>query len=346
MAKQVTFYKNRAQIGGSVDLETDCTFEVDGNSNVTFHDNTGMLWSGALSVYGKSSLCCKGSFTVTFFANKAIQFNGGIIYSLSNSTVNFAGSTKILFTKNHATRYGGDVVSKDSSYVHIAENTSVTFSFNYAKIGGAALFLNNGDITITGNSVVMFNNNEATGTRAGGSISSYNSKILFKESSVVHFNYNLAKYGGVLYSDDNTDIIFYQNCTVTFDGNTAEYGGAVYLTHHSSSLFTGRSLVTFQNNAARKQGGGIYLHNTYNVKVKLCNNMATNNSEAIFLEANTNLLFEESSRVIINNRATLTDRSLSSQTILENVEESLHKSTIDFINITSNKSSINSTVST
>ena len=128
-----------------------------------------------------------------------------------------------------------------------------------------------------------------------------------------------------MYSDDNSDIIFDQNCTVTFDGNTAEYGGAMYLTHNSSCLFTGRSSVTFQNNAAMKHGGGIYLHNICTVKVKLYNNMATNNSGAIFLKAEFNLLLKESSRVLFNNRVTLTGRAISSQTNLKDLKESLQQ---------------------
>ena len=127
----ITFHDNKAQLrGGSIDLEFNCTFKVDDNSNLTFQDNMAM--------------------------------DGGAIYSVNNCVINFDGVSKILFTKNHALRYGGAMIILQSSHAQITDNSLITFSFNIAEIGGGALYLNSySKNTITESSVVIFNNNES-----------------------------------------------------------------------------------------------------------------------------------------------------------------------------------------
>ena len=305
------FKNNQAESGASVRLGSNSTFNVDGNSNVIFSDNIA-IGSGTNTGYGGaielaySMVDFKGNTTVLFIRNY-VKIDGGAIFFVY-SAVNFKGNAKVLFTRNNAAGSGAAMRYNENSYVQITENSVVTFSYNFAKGKGGALNVEpNGDTIITGNSVVTFISNEA---EIGGAVfCTNNSNLTVDGNSTVRFLVNKAFLGGVLYIIATT-AFFQGNSSIEFNGNSADVGGAVMAGQTNVEIvFKENCNVSFYNNSAGKLwAGAISLFDNSIAKhqgnsvVRFINNKAMYGG-AIYCELNSNLIFDEESKVIISNNA-------------------------------------------
>lgn len=157
------------------------------------------------------------------------------------------------------------------------------FENNRAYRMGGALFLFNGDVTVTIENS-RFINNTASGSESGGggaifsitsSLNVTNTTFIGNSADgtggAIHliagggstfsnltFVSNAAKYGGAI-SEDSARILYRD---IKFIGNTAfEKGGAIYL-KYSGSIFQN---ITIVNNTALNDGGGIYTKSLGNI---------------------------------------------------------------------------------
>ena len=178
----------------------------------------------------------------------------------------------VTFDSNTAKHRRGIFVSNHST-ITFSKNSVVTFNQNATNNNGGVIALNHfSSATFEANCVVMFNNNTA-GQSCGGSIYSYNnSNIILKGNTSIHFNKNVAKFGGALCLEANSTFTVENDASVTFNSNEADLGGAIYI-DNSSVIFKANLLRSFDIN---EQDVNNFLYSTY----KLTNN---NNMTAVFI---------------------------------------------------------------
>ena len=219
-------------------------------STITFNDNTKVTFS-------VNTVLCK--------SNPYDESLASAICSFQSANVIFSGHSFITFSNNTALR-GGAVVFFESN-VYVEEYSTVNFNGNVALYSSGSAFKcsNNSNITIKGNSIVTFNNNNAG--QSGGAIYSNNMcHIVFKGSSTSKFVNNNAVYnGGATLGSQLSTMIFEGNSTVTFDSNTADNGGVFYF-NNSIITFKEKSVASFFNNNAVQSGGVGYFSLQTNVK--------------------------------------------------------------------------------
>ena len=302
------FNNNKAKVGAGVGLGYNSTFNIDGYSDVTFSDNIAIGintgYGGAIHI-AYSVVDFKGNSNVLFRRNY-VQVSGGAIYFL-RSAVYFKGNSKVLFIRNTAADSGAAMSPGEDSHVQITENTIVMFSYNIAKVKGGALSVeSNGDIIIImGSSVVMFYSNEA---KFGGAVyCTSNSNLTVDGNSTVRFLVNEAFSGGALHILTAT-VSFQGNSFVEFNGNSANVSGAVMAQANGEIVFKENCNVSFYNNTGAKWAGTIMVYDNSIAKhqgnsvIRFINNKAMVGG-AIYCELNSNLTFDEESKVLITNNA-------------------------------------------
>ena len=155
------------------------------------------------------------------------------------------------------------------------DNSTSSFINNIARNNGGAIFADdNCGITVTGNSVLSFINNEAS---HGGAICiNENTQLMFRENSTTVFNKNLAiASGGALKVLINSSIVLIDHVTFQLTDNSADYGGAIFL--DASSVMVNNSdkiHVKFKNNLAKILGSLVYQE-----IAELCNTRCVNDEE-------------------------------------------------------------------
>ena len=178
---------------------------------------------------------------------------------------------------------------------HYTELVNCSFHDNL----GAALAVNNTNITLAGNT--EFTHNKATiNWCGGGGIIAGNSNLTFTGNTT--FLENDAKFerpniacegsGGAIYAAPNTVLSF--NGTNNFINNSAGIeGGAIYTEINTVLSFNGIS--NFINNSADYNGGAIYTKKnvvlSFNGISNFINNSADNGGGAISANTNSNLTF-------------------------------------------------------
>ena len=229
-------------------------------STITFNDNTNVT-------YCENAVSCRSSRYDESFA--------GAICTFKNVNVTFLGHSFITFTNNRADR-GGAVAFSESNVI-IQEYSTVNFNNNVAlySSGGAFVCSNNSNVTIKGNSKVIFSSNNAI--QNGGAMLSYNiCQIIFKDNSTSQFiNNNAGKNGGAIFNTKHSYITFKGNSRNIFGNNMADKGGTFY-SSNSAITFEQSSLISCYNNEAIRSGGVGYF---------------SLNSEVIF-EGNTAVRFD------------------------------------------------------
>ena len=323
-------------VGGTVFSENNGNISFEENSSITFLNNIADFGTAILSINAhvvfkdrstvmidnnKAHYCgvvpssLLSVFTNVYTANTASHTSSnhgssaGAICALHKSKIRFSGHSLVTFINNTAS--GGGAVVSSESIVIIEEYATVTFNNNFAQSssGGALVCSNNGDVTIKGNSNVIFNGNKAS--QDGGAIYSYNMcNITFRDNSTSSFINNTAKNnGGVILSNHYSDISFEGNSAVIFDYNTADNGGTFYITN-SSIMFKETSNVSFHNNHARQSFGVGYFSLSSkvifddNTTVRFVKNTAQN--AGMLYITNSKIWFNGNSTVTLAyNRATL-----------------------------------------
>ena len=155
----VTFINNRAEKGGAVTFsESNVTIEE--YSTVTFNNNFAEYSNGgAFACFNNSIVTIRGNSNITFNNNKASQ-SGGAIYSYNMCKVTFKDNSTSSFIKNTARDNGGAILSNELSDITFEGNSTIMFDGNTADNGGTFYFTNS-TITFKDTSKISFNNNSA-----------------------------------------------------------------------------------------------------------------------------------------------------------------------------------------
>ena len=281
----VKFINNIARICGTLASALFSTITFIDNTNVTFTVNT-----------------------VTYTSNPYNESLASAICSFKSTDVIFSGHSFITFFNNTADRGGAVVICESNVYVE--EYSTVNFNSNIAlySSGGAFECSNNSNVTIKGNSNVIFNNNKAG--QNGGAIYSYDMcQIVFKENSTSKFVNNNAVYnGGATLGSQLSTMIFEGNSAVSFDHNTANNGGVFYF-NNSVITFKEKSVVSFYNNNAVQSGGVGYFSLQANIKfegnttVRFDKNRATYGGALLVTNHSNITLLGNSDLSFISNKA-------------------------------------------
>ena len=221
---------------------------------VEFTNNTANK-GGAISMVGGNMIIAANAQAL-FQGNRAMTY-GGAITSIHNVTI--AGSVHFI---NNSADEGGAIDSEGN--VTITNNAQVYFQNNHAKINGGAI-ISLQFVTIAGS--VQFVNNSA---KNGGAIASIHNAII---AGSVHFINNSADQGGAIISNGNVTIA--NNAQVVFQDNNADTGGAIA----SLQFVTIAGSVQFINNSANNGPGGA-IASIHNVTIIIAGSVQFINNSA------------------------------------------------------------------
>ena len=281
----IKFDGNIADNGGAFYF-TNSTITSKDTSMISFYNNNARQNGGV----GCISLYSKGIFegnTTIKFDNNIAELNAGVLYSIQ-SKILFKGNSVLKLTHNKVTSNGGAFYFDYNSDVFFSQCTNITFSHNSALYGGAVSANDHSNITVTGNSVLSFVNNEASQSGGAGYFSYY-CNVIMEQDAMVTFDNNKALQGGALcfnnktsfLSKENSTTLFYNNLatvgggsaavltnstftlqddvTINFINSHAQYGGAIFLDTSAVMVNSSdKNSITFTNNIARIVGNSIY----------------------------------------------------------------------------------------
>ena len=205
---------------------------------------------------------------------------------------------------------GKGTFSQIRSHIIVSGNSFVIFDNNNVinENGGAVFCEYSSNITFDDTSNVIFNGNGAIYKNGGAVYCEYYSRITFEGNSSVTFDSNMASAdGGAVYCEDSSHITFDGNSNVAFDNNKASYiGGAIHL-YISQIIFEGRSTINFNNNTAALSGGAIATLRLSSVTfrghstVVFYSNVPSQDGAGIYSVLNSNCTFSENSSVTFHN---------------------------------------------
>ena len=281
----IKFDGNIADNGGAFYF-TNSTFTSKDTSMISFYNNNARQNGGV----GCISLYSKGIFegnTIIKFDNNIAELNAGVLYSIQ-SKILFKGNSVLKLTHNKVTSNGGAFYFDYNSDVFFSQFSNITFSHNSALYGGAVSANDHSKITVTGNSMLSFVNNEASQSGGAGYFSYY-CNVIMEQDAMVTFDNNKALQGGALcfnnktsvLSKENSTTLFYNNLatvgggsaavltnstftlqddvTINFINSHAQYGGAIFLDTSAVMVNSSdKNSITFTNNIARIGGNSIY----------------------------------------------------------------------------------------
>ena len=280
------FSNNVADFGAAIYSLYNSNIIFKHNSSVKFNDNIARS-CGSLTSAFYSTITFNDNANVTFSVNAVLWSNpydeslASAMCTFKNTNVFFSGHSFITYFNNTAHRGGAGVISE--SNIYIEEHSTVNFNSNSAQYssGGAFECSNKSNVTIKGNSNVVFNNNKAS--QSGGAIYSYNiCQIVFKGNSTSKFVNNNARHnGGSILGSPLSTVIFEGNSTVTFDSNTA-YNGGVFYVDNSIIIFKEKSFVSFCNNRAIQSSGVGYFSVHTKVKFEGITTVKFDNNRAFY----------------------------------------------------------------
>ena len=226
--------------------------------------------------FAKSIIHIK-SFPKVYINNSNFYSNQGVPVYLSNySTLYIYG--KVLF-ENNAAENGAGIYISDHSTVLFGKNSIVKYNNNNAS-NGTIYSVASSNVIFKENCEVTFSNNSAT--QYGAAIYSVdNSNIAFTGYSEVKFSSNDIslngsnadhQFGGTIFSENNVHVSFEENSTTMFYNNIANFGSAIFSLYNSNITFKHNSLVKFINNIARCCGSltsALYSTITFNDNTKV-----------------------------------------------------------------------------
>ena len=159
------------------------------------------------------------------------------------------------FENNTATRacagiyWSSNCTDKDGKRPRLTINNG-TYK-NNTSIRGSAIYVDDGDVTMTGNAT--FEGNTAT-TQEAGAVFLYKTKDIKIENAVFRGNKAQQSNGGAIRLYDQCNLTISNNAV--FDGNYAKNAGAMYV--YNSVATIGKA--SFTNNYSAESGGALYSH--------------------------------------------------------------------------------------
>ena len=331
-----TFVNNHAHLGAGLYIDVSCKSTRSAHEtksiniiNSTFANNSAAN-GGGLYMYVGSKYDCHIGIAVTgstITNNNATSNGGGLYIENDNNLSSYARNITIansIFTSNNATTYGGGFYISNSndrdSYVNIITANNIFTDNNADYGGGVYMHITYGTrylatTDIDGNIAVInsiFADNKAVSHGGGLYIEYYTACvhiISIKTRQSIFVSNTAGKIGGGLYIHFDTNNLVTTtaskiNATVTRYGNSAkpnEYiaiagsnftnnnaiqGGGLYMhvTFNSALLFINIliSNSVFVSNEATKNGGGLYIKDIYAGELSIANSMFINNIASIY----------------------------------------------------------------
>lgn len=209
---------------------------------------------------------------------------GGAVYADTSLTISGNSGVAVTFSNNEAGK-GGAISGGYESVVTLSDNGMVSFTDNLAEYGGAAYngaYMYNGgnvcgksELSITGNSGVLFSGNRARGN--GGALYNQSNSTLSISNNKgdVSFTGNSAMlYGGAIRGQSSSTISLNDNNgAVTFSGNSVNrtdttnvYGGAASLDSNGTLSINNNDRVELRNNSVQTNssayGGAVSVYNS------------------------------------------------------------------------------------
>ncbi|MDR3049620.1 MAG: autotransporter domain-containing protein [Elusimicrobiota bacterium] len=269
------------------------------NSAVEFSSNASYNSAGALLAQNSKIVFDRSS--VNFSYNEAYKNNGGAIV-VSDSAIDFNAST-VSFIGNSAGVYGGGLFTLLSKADF---NNAQIYAFDNRANYGGTMFFSGSQASFTNTTAAFINFSTDIFSEYGGAIGLYDSKVIFRYSSIT-FSSNIAMgNGGAFYAEENS-LVKWTSASVSFSFNRAKTmsGGAIYL--YKASMIFDNSAAQFNNNQSAWNGGAIYasggsIIEFNNSTINFSNNSASAKGGAISLD---------NSKLIINNSKFLFDSNMS-----------------------------------
>ena len=297
----ITFNNNKAsQSGGAIHTYSMCNITFKDNSTSSFINNTARGNGGAIISNQLSEITFDDNSTMMFDGNTAD--NGGAFY-FTNSIIRFKGTSMISFYNNKAKQNGGVGYFSLNSDVLFSQFTNVTFSYNSALYGGAVLANDYCNVTVTGNSVLLFVNNEASQS-GGAEYFSSHCNVIMEDDAMVTFENNKALQGGAVCFNNKTVFLSKGNTTAFFYNNLAIVGGgAATVLNNSTFILQDNVTINFSNNHAQYgatislDGSGVMVDGSDRNYIKFTNNFARIVGNSIYQDV-----------ADLCNRSCLTDR--------------------------------------
>jgi len=264
-------------IGGGVQVTARSTFTMNGG---VIEDNNGLNWGGGVFASGGSVFSMFGNSiirdnaatngggvsihggasppTVPVFLPTTFTLTGGTI----GNTNRVLGNTAVRGGGMHI--YGGAAVTINASTAMGAQILGNTATGTAPGDGGGGIFLDSGQLNITGGTVGHSNVNSGNTAMRGGGIYMSAGTTAILNSANAHIagnnatgtNFATDGGGGVFLSGGNTHLTLQNGLII---GNRASHGGGIRL-----QAGTGSSQATAANPARFTMTGGIINNNRYN----------------------------------------------------------------------------------
>ena len=257
------FIENVAYHGGAIRVEYNSNATFSGTC-ITFQNNSASKGGGLSS---DDSAVITNAHHLYFINNRA-KSNGGAIHTagMTGSTLllGMNGEGSINFSGNFGKKGGGIYVifTRTPTRVTIIMGNT-TFTSNVASASGGAVYVENGNLTLSSTSTLFYSNRAK---HEGGAVFSANSNVIFNGS------------------------------TIEFEKNTALEGGGVYTIY--SKLMTAMGTLSFSENYAAKRGGGIHAkmgpygtEYLYTISGNFTGNRADECGGAVFIDSGRNIHF-------------------------------------------------------
>ena len=236
----LSFVNNSAEYGGGIaGVESQIIF----SENTSFFSNIAQVQGGGMFIEN-GSVSLKG---YSNFVKNVATLGGGIAADESIVTCDGLHS----FINNSAAAHGGGIHLR---YIKLSCEGIIKLVHNSANSGGGILAYRS-QVTFK-----EYANSTDNTAQCGG-------RIAVKEDCRIHsiecviFSYNIALFGGGLYSFNST-VDFCKGSNV-FTHNSASFGGGVLVTTYTDLTVSGTS--TFYNNTAKYSGGAVHIQRTSQV---------------------------------------------------------------------------------
>ena len=254
--------------GGGINVDARIIASI-GVTGTTFQSNKGTA-GGAIYLSTNSRLF---GTNVTFATNEATAGNGGAVYASAGATVTLSSTA---FSTNKASIDGGAVYATNTTFTHSSGSLTgnsttsgsggalylsggtasidASITSNIAALHGGGIYRANGDLTLTGISVMT---NTATGG-SGGGIATTGSGVATL-TNVRLLNNQAGAAGGGAYLNASA-VTVASSPEIRNNRAQAGSGGGLYIVSSGGVTVTNNSLM--RDNQAAGNGGGFYAQGT------------------------------------------------------------------------------------
>ena len=254
-SSNVAFISNGADQSALYALNS--TLNIEDDTNVIFHDNTGRESTGAMTLlFSALNIGCEASI---IFTNNKMQKKGGPGALVAhNSRINIKDSVSMTFIGNNGD-FGG-ALALQACTVNITNKAQLVFSNNTGNAGGAIALYPTSIMNIKNEASVTFSDNVALDT--GGALLLMSSTLYIMHNTRIQFTSNSAlRQAGAIQAQVNSNIDIADYAHVTFSGNSAQITAAICVKFSTFSMRNSSDIVVTSNRASM-QGGGFGLQNS------------------------------------------------------------------------------------